>query len=162
MPFEFAAAAVICSIWLSKVWLNWLSPYVTCVGIVTVMYVGYTVPLPKLSDMTFNPWLLEKFGINFITSLLNGVLKVTNMAPTASKPIITTTKTFLFCVPSTTRFKIPLRLEFLIKRLFRPGQKSLSPKAISRAGSSVIDATSRTETPIAIASPNSTKKWNVG
>ena len=47
-PLESAAVAVICSIWFSRVWLNWLFPYVIGVGVVTMMEVGCIVPLPKL------------------------------------------------------------------------------------------------------------------
>ena len=54
-PLEFEAIEVICSIWLSKVWLNWLFPYVICVGVVITMELGWVVPLPKLSDIAVRP-----------------------------------------------------------------------------------------------------------
>src|SRR5512137_2167624 len=97
---------VICSIWFSNVWLNWLFPYVICVGVVMTMEVGATVPPPKLSEMTVNPWLLLKFGISFRKSKLVGVLYTTKKAPKAKALMTITIGTFRFRVLFAIRFRM--------------------------------------------------------
>jgi len=120
--------------------------------------VGSIVPLPNLSDMTVSPWLLWKCGIKLRKSSLVGVMNTTAKALMATRLMMITMGTLCFSVLCAKRFSMLLfGSDFALLSLFSPGQKILSPKAISRAGSRVSDAASNIVTPNAMAVPTSLK-----